>query len=192
MKCAWNMKDSSSGQAYPATHEAFWPEDIFGQGIGWIVLARFKSRGQRVLAGVFLVDVFCLGVKMAIYEQCDTQDYAQRIRDHYWSKFPMVPVDPRVARQLLEQAVQYAQALGFPPHPDYSKAIRAFEGLRAGPGIRQFTFGSQGKPFYRRGPRETEDQARRIVWQLEKRCGPGNYNYFIPLGDPANIGRASA
>ncbi len=184
------MNDSSGAQACSPTHEAFWPEDIFHQGIGWVVVARFKPRGRRVLVGVFLVDVFCLGVKMAIYEKCDAQDYARRIRDHYRSKFPMVPVDPRVARQLAEQAVQYAQAPGFPPHPDYEKATRVFEGLPAERCIRQFTFGQEGKPFYRRGPRETEEQARRIVRQLEMRCGPGNYNYLVMLGDAADINRA--
>ena len=67
------------GQAPASTHEAFWPEDLFRQGIGWIIVARFKSGGRHVLSGVFLVDVFCLGVKMASYEKCEAQDYVQRI-----------------------------------------------------------------------------------------------------------------
>jgi len=183
------MNEAPCGQAPAATHEAFWPEDLFGQGIGWVLVARFRSRG-RVLAGVFLVDVFCLGVKMASYEKCDAQDYGQRIRDHYRSKFPMVPADPCCARQLVEQSVQYAQALGFAPHPDYQKATRVFEGLPAGQRTQRFTFGREGKPFYCRGPRETEEQARRIVCLLEKRCGPGNYDYLVALGDSHDTSRA--
>lgn len=184
------MNDAPSRQAPAATHEAFWPEDLFRQGIGWVLIARFKSAGRRVLAGVFLVDVFCLGVKMASYEKCDAQDYAQRIRDHYRSRFLMVPADPGCARQLVEQAVQYAQALGFAAHPDYKKATRVFEGLPAKQPPQPFAFGRNGKPFYCRGPKETEGHARRILWQLEKRCGPGNYDYLVALGDSRDTGRA--
>ena len=45
----------------PPTFEALWPKDLFEKGIGWVIVARFKSAGQRVETGVFLVDVFCLG-----------------------------------------------------------------------------------------------------------------------------------
>ena len=170
-------------------HEALWPKDLFEQGIGWVIVARFKAAGQRVEAGIFLVDVGCLGIKLAVYESGDRQDYLQRIRGHYETDFPMVPVEPECARQLVEQAAQYAQGLGFAPHPDYKKAARVFGGLNAGQCGRNFTFGREGKPFYCRGPRETEEQARRIVWQLEKRCGTGNYHYLVALGDAQRISR---
>jgi hypothetical protein len=172
------------------THEAFWPEDLFTQGIGWVIVARFKSAGQRVEAGVFLVDVFCLGVKLAFYELCDAADYRQRIRDHYLSSFPMISAEPGCARKLVEQAVQYAQGLGLGPHPDYKQAARVFGGLTVEQCDRKFAFGNQGKPFYKRGPRETEEQARRIVWHLERRCGPGNYDYFVMLGKAEDVTRA--
>jgi hypothetical protein len=178
------------GRPRPPTHEALWPKDLFTQGIGWVVVARFKSAGQRVEAGIFLVDVFCLGVKLAVYELGDAQDYRQRIRDHYRSSFPMIATEPWCARKLVEQAVQYAQGLGLEPHPDYKKAARVFGGLRAEQCNRQFTFGYQGKPFYRRGPRETEERARCIVEHLEQRCGPGNYEYLVRLGEADEINQA--
>ena len=171
-------------------HEALWPTDLFKEGIGWVIIARFKAAGQRVEAGVFLVDVFCLGAKLAIYETCYRQDYLERIKGHYERDFPLVAVEPWCARKLVEQATEYAQRLGFAPHPDYKKTARVFGGLRAEECAQQFTFGYQGKPLYRRGPRETEEQARRIVWHLEKRCGPGNYDYLVALGDAGDITRA--
>jgi hypothetical protein len=174
----------------PLTNEALWPKDLFEQGIGWVIVARFKSAGQRVEAGIFLVDVFCLGVKWAGYESCDRQDYLERIRGHYESKFPMVPVEPDCARKLVEQATEYSRGLGFAPHRDYKKAARVFGGLSAEQCAQHFAFGREGKPFYCRGPRETEEQARRILGQLEKRCGPGNYHYLVGLGDSQDITRA--
>jgi hypothetical protein len=178
-----------SRQAGQPTHEALWPANLFTQGIGWVIIARFKSAAARVQAGVFLIDVYCLGVKLAIYEDCDVDDYRRRICDHYLSNFPMAGTEPCCARKVVEQALQYAQGLGFAPHPDYKKAARVFGGLRAQQCSQKFTFGYKGKPFYRRGPRETEEQARRIVWHLQQRCGSGNFDYLIPLGEAADIDR---
>ena len=183
------MNDAPGARAHPSTHEAFWPTDLFSQGLGWVIIARFKAKGQRVQAGVFLVDVFCLGAKLAVYEDCDRQDYRSRIRDHYQSRFPMVSVEPCCARKLVEQAVQYARSLGLAPHLDYKKAARAFGGVQAAQCAQQFTFGCNGKPFYRRGPRETEAQALRLVRHLERCCGPGNYDYAVLLGEPEDITR---
>jgi hypothetical protein len=184
------MTDHHDLPVRPAAHEAFWPADLFEQGIGWVIVARFKSAGQRVEAGLFLVDAFCLGVKMAIYESTIAQDYRQRIRDHYLSDGLVVPVDPPCARSVVEQAVRYAQGLGFAPHPDYRKAARVFGGVRAELCTRSFTFGHEGKPYYCRGPRETELQAQRIVQHLHTRCGEGNYHFLVGLGDAADIDRS--
>jgi hypothetical protein len=84
------MTDDLSRRAGQPTHEALWPADLFTQGIGWVITARFKLEGARVQAGIFLIDVFCLGAKLAVYEDCDGDDYRRRIRDHYpvfpWSR----------------------------------------------------------------------------------------------------------
>src|SRR5271165_7417884 len=106
---------------------------------------------------------------------------------------------PRCARKLVEQAVQYAQGLGFAPHPDYKKAARVFGGLRAKQCSQKFTFGHEGKPFYRRGPRETEEQARRIVSHLQqldrvpRKCWPCACKRRFSTGsDKRSIGRPSS
>jgi hypothetical protein len=171
------------------THEALWAKDLFEEGIGWVIVARFKSAGQRVEAGIFLLDVWCLGVKLAIYEDCDWQDYLRRIRGHYESAFPMCAAEPGCARKLIEQTTRYAQSLGFAPHADFKKAARVFGGLHAEQCAKTFTFGHEGKPLYCRGPRETEEQARRIVLHLERRCGRGNYHYIVRVDDPDEISR---
>ncbi|MBI3867051.1 MAG: hypothetical protein HY299_00845 [Verrucomicrobia bacterium] len=163
------------------SHEAWWPSDLFVQGIGWVILTRFKSGGRRAETGVFLVDVYCLGAKMAVYEDGSTEGYVSRIRDHYLSEFPMTPADPCCARKLVEQAVRYAQDLGFAPHLDYKKAARVWGGIDPGQCRQVFTFGYAGKPLYRRGPNETEVKALSIVRQLERRCGQGGFDYVIQL-----------
>ena len=183
------MSSNSEQQPGRPTHEALWPADLFTQGIGWVIVARFKAAGQRVEAGIFLVDVFCLGAKLAIYEDCDVADYHQRIRNHYRSKFPMAATEPSCTRKLVEQAVDYAKSFGLAPHPNYKRAARVFGGVSAEQCPERFVFGNEGKPFYRRGPRETEEEARRIVWHLENRCGSGNYDFDVMLGKAEDINR---
>ena len=168
-------------------HEALWPKDLFEQGIGWVIVARFKSAGQRVEAGIFLVDVGCLGVKLAVYESGDRQDYLQRIRGHYESDFPMVSLEPECARQLVEQAAQYAHGLGFAPHPDYKKAARVFGGLNAGQCGRHFTFGREGKPFYCRGPRETEERPGASCGNWNGAVGSWELPLLVALGDARSV-----
>jgi hypothetical protein len=177
------MTKNSEHPNRPPMHEALWPKDLFEKGLGWVIVARFKSAGERVEVGIFLVDVFCLGIKLAVYESCDRLTYLDQIRGHYETDFPMEPVEPACARKLVEKAAEYAQGLGFAPHSDYKKAARVFGGISAEQCTQNFSFGLEGKPFYFRGPRETEEQARRIVWQLEKRCGSGNYEYLVDLED---------
>lgn len=177
------MNEERSRPVPSVTHEAWWPSDLFQQGIGWVIVARFKSGGRRVEAGIFLVDVLCLGVKQAVYEDTDADDYRRRIRDHYAADFPMVAAEPWCARKLIEQVVAYAGRLGFSAHPDLKKASRVFGGLKADQCSLSFVFGREGKPFYFRGPRETEEQARRIVQHLAGRLGEGNFHYLVRLGD---------
>ena len=166
-------------------YEAFWPIDLFEKGIGWVIVARFRSSGQRIETGVFLLDVACLGVKRAVYDDYWTPEtYRIHIVDHYFGQFPMESVAPECARKLVEQAAQYAANLGFSSHPNYKVACRVFGGVRAEDCPREFTFGREGKPFYVSGPNDTEEKSRRIVEQLARRCGDGNFDFIVTL-DPS-------
>jgi len=152
--------------------------------MGSLIVARFKSGGTRVEAGVFLLDVWCLGVKSAFYATFDRDAYVRDFRADYISRFDMVNLEPACARKLVEQARDYALDLGFAPHPDAKQAARVFGGISAAECTSSFTFGHEGKPHYFAGPRATAEQSRRIVLQLAKRCGAGNFHVTLPVGDP--------
>ncbi len=163
----------------PEIIEAIWPTDLFEKGIGWVIIARIKAGGRKAVVEIFLVDVWCLGVKRTLHEVCDPEDYRQRIRNYYLSEYPMEQIPPARARSLVEQAVQYAMAFGLPPAAGYEKASRVFARI---PSLTEhFTFGSEGKPFYISGPNETDAEARRIVEHLARRCGVGNFDYLLEV-----------
>jgi hypothetical protein len=171
------MSSQSLPLAVSVTHEAYWSENMFGAGIGWVIIIRFKAQGRRLEASIFCIDLWCLGVKVAAFEEWDITEYSERI-NALISESP-VKVDPCCARKFVEQGVRYAERLGFQPHPDFKKAARVWGGVKAENCTRQFTFGDGGKPHYFSGPRETTAQSMQIVRQLERNCGQGNFNFTI-------------
>lgn len=90
-------------------------------------------------------------------------------------------LEPYCGRKLVEDSVRYGAHLGFAPHSDLKKASRVFGGIRAGNCAKTYTFGKDGKPFYVSGPNDTEEQSRRIVKHLGRRCGLGKFDYVATL-----------
>jgi hypothetical protein len=163
--------------------EAFCSAELPEVGIGHVIVSRFRWGGELVEAGVFLVDVFCLGVKSAFLRQMSRGDYQGEFLRGFDENTLLKPLAPSCARKLVEGAVAYAAGFGFAPHPDYRKACRVFGGIKAEECPTEFTYGKDGKPLYWQGPRETEARARQILDQLHQRCGEGNYNFVLALGD---------
>lgn len=160
------------------TAEAFVSTELFEKGIGYLTVARFKSNGE-VEVGGFLLDVYCLGVKDALYENLSVADYEQRFLRRIFEVTGKTPIDLPAARKLAEAAVAYAERLGIAPHADYRKARRVFGGINAAESTASFTFGKDGKPFYIQGPHDTHLRRDQILKTLKTRCGPGNYDYIV-------------
>jgi hypothetical protein len=158
--------------------EAFVSSALFELGMGSVILSRFRS-GGRVESGVFLLDVFCLGVKNAMFAQLDVTEYENELLGRYSAPDPLESIEPSCARKLVEDAVRYAAGLGFGPHPDYKKGCRVFGGIDPGACTRQFVFGHEGKPHYVQGPNDSRQRVARILNALEARCGEGNFFYTI-------------
>ena len=157
--------------------EALVPPKLFDLGIGNLVFSRSLPDG-RIALGVFLLDTYCLGVKNAFFRIVSRDEYAQRLRN--WSLTETFrPMQPECFRKLVEGGVAYAQELGFDPHEDYEVARQIFGDVQASACPKHFEYGHDGKPLYVSGPNETAAQVRNIMAQLERRRGPGNFDYVI-------------
>jgi hypothetical protein len=166
-------------------HECLVPESLFETGIGTVIWARRTPQGTIAISA-FIVDVFCLGVKNALFNVVSAQEYESTIKPrlagtHEGQTFQNV--HPACARKLIEGAIGYAQELGFSPHRDYRHAKDMFGDVDADACPTGFTYGHDGKPFYIRGPNESIAQSRRIVDQLQRICGKGNFDYLVVLDD---------
>jgi len=155
--------------------------DLFEFGIGAVVIARFKLSGDAEL-GIFLVDVWCLGVKNAFFARVTPSEF-QIIFDEQFSR-PPIEISPACGRKLIESAVTYAGRLGFPPHRDYRAACRVLGGIDATQCQTVWKFGGQDdKPYYVSGPRDSEVFSDHVMAQLLRVCGEGNFNHNAMIGE---------
>lgn len=166
-------------------HECLVPDASFEHGVASIILARRTPEGM-IAATFFFVDLFCLGVKDVLFEVTSAFDYEYRLKASFMDMNGFQGFEnmhPACARKLIEGAVHYANTLGLPPHPDYRNVKAIFGDIDVEACSTVFTYGQDGKPLYTRGPGESLAKARRIVDQLERVCGAGNYHYLIISDD---------
>jgi hypothetical protein len=150
--------------------------EIWENGIGDLAIARQESEGQLVF-GFFLVDVYCLGVKNAMWRAGTPGDFEELIR-HIEQNQTMRPISPACLVKIVKGAVEYAQSYGFAPHADYRRASMLLEGIDPTTCPQEFTFGFDGRPLYIQGPHESPAEVMAIVDRVQ--LAGGNYTLAFP------------
>ena len=123
-------------------------EEIFSLGMGSLVLARTLPSGL-IGASFFLVDVWSLGVKDALFKVMTREDFEDHMEMASLAQ-PLVDIDPPKARKFLHDAVAYAHSLGFAPARGFVEAEKIFGDIAMADDT--FEFGRDGKPFFVSGP----------------------------------------
>lgn len=158
--------------------EAWRSGGLFELGLGHVVVARFKPSGETE-AGVFLLDVHCLGVKDAFFTRVEGPEYEHRLLEGIFPDGERIQMSPACARKLVEDAVAYTRGLGLEPHADYRKACRVFGGIRAAECGETFTFGDKGKPLYVQGPHDSPAFAKRVIRVLHAKLGQDGFHFVV-------------
>lgn len=166
--------------------DAWISDNVWNDGIGAVLVSR-QLPNTFVAVAVFLVDRYCLGVKNAYADILGRFSYDSKYVRQQRNRFPAQDVEPAKARKLVEDAVAYAQKLGFPPHPDYQTARLIFGDIDASACHETFEFGKNGKPLFIAGPNDTPARSRQIVNTLTRACGPGGFHFLMPVGEHASI-----
>lgn len=157
-------------------HESLVSEDLFERGVGYVIMSRKLVTGE-IAAGVFRVDVFCLGVRKAYTNIMEEQVYKERIRKSGMES-PLVSIHPACCRKLVEQAIDFALSLGFAPHKEYEIAAKIFGNLDAGVCPKKFEFGKNGRPTFIPAPEDSPDRRRKVLELLQSICGPKGFDYI--------------
>lgn len=162
-------------------------DEIFGpNGMGVIFFARQLGDG-RIAMMFLLIDAHCLGVKDAGGRTCTPGEFEQVLEKSRRSS-TFRDASPARARKLTEDAIAYAQSIGFAPHPDYRKVAPLWGDVDPQACEETFTFGLDGKPSYFAGPYDDEARQNSIFRRLCQTVGEGNFHFTI--GGPGMSGES--
>jgi len=167
----WSTGLKIEGQ--PEWHDPATDESIGGLVTALVARRRRHRRGATVC--VYLLDVYCLGVKNVMGPDTMDEQALRRLTDHAFGGYeaPPIPASIELVRELVLGAADYARQLGLAPHPHFEQA-RPHLGPWAGPSA--ITFGHNGKPTYISGP---YDDTNHIIRTLQRVVGPTGFNYTI-------------
>lgn len=158
-----------------------------GSGLVTALVAR-THRHDSVSVCLYLVDVYCLGVKNAIGPQAMHQRKLLAFRDAAYGAYAGEPVPAALdlVQELVFGAVDFARGLGFEPHADFAAAASHLGGW-TGPSA--ITFGRDGKPFYHQGP---YDEAAKVMRTLQRTVGRNAFHFLVeaPLSGYPSLGIA--
>lgn len=143
-----------------------------------VLIARDHTNGNITVCS-YLVDLFCLGVKDSMYLfNVPVHEY-EEFKEKFNSNMEMTEVDYTLAHNIVYAGVEFAEEFGFKPHKDYESVTKfMLEEDTEDIELIEIECGNDGKPLYMRGPFEDDAKARKIIAQLEKNAGSGNYEYI--------------
>lgn len=152
-----------------------WEEEM---GLVQVIVARQQPDGDVCFA-TYLVDKLCLGVKDTFANAGFSRSrYEREVLQGASRRTKMMKCPPELAHQMVYGSIDFAERFGFKPQKDFtlSQLILTPRGELDEP--YQITFGRNGKPLFISGPYDNVD---RILKQLEKTAGPGNFDYLMMI-----------
>lgn len=154
-------------------------------GLAVIVIAR-RQPNSNIVFGNYLVDYYCLGLKNTY---CNAEVAPGEFRRStlprmYENAGQPLEISPALAHEIIYGAMEYADRFGFKPQRDFHDSKQVLDLPGEHPRSGQVEFGKDGKPFYMSGP---YDNADRIIQQLTRTAGVGNFNYLIQVGGDEEV-----
>lgn len=154
-------------------------------GLAVIVIARRQPDGNIVF-GNYLVDYYCLGLKNTY---CNAEVPSGEFRHSMLPRMfenvgPFMEISPALAHEIIYGAIEYARHFGFNPQRDFRDSQYILDQPGVHPYSGRIQFGKDGKPFYISGP---YDNADRVMRQLQRTAGEGNFDYLMQIGGDEEV-----
>lgn len=140
-------------------------------GMAQIIICRQHVNGHLTV-GVYLVDIFCAGVKDTFYYFNEPASYINEI----FSKAPFEreTISYELAHNIIYGAVAYAQDLGIDPDPAFKLTQQILEEDTDDIPLIEIPFGRDGKPVLVLAPNDPRNNY--YLRQLEKNLAPEEYH----------------
>jgi len=147
------------------------------KGMAHIFLSR-KQPNNKLILGVYLVDIFCLGLKNTFCNANLSMEEYQKLKLSLLKETAISSYSPGKAYEIIFGAIEYARRLGFKPQTDFDLSQYVLEELQNSDRDITLEFGKDGKPFYIAGP---DDDSEAIIETLRKNVGEDNFHFIVPL-----------
>jgi hypothetical protein len=140
-------------------------------GICNVVVVRRHKTGNVTYA-LYLVDMYCLGVKdVSYYFNQDAEDY----EDLKYNGPEWITIDYVLAHNIIYGSIEYAEDYGFKPHKDFAIGRFILEEDDDRVELMELEFGLDGKPCYMQGPYDDPVKVKNITATLERTAGKDNF-----------------
>ena len=148
-------------------------------GIANVVIARKHTNGN-ITAAIYLVDIFCLGVKDTMYLfNVSEHEYREKLQPNE-DVNPFSKIEYILAHNIIYAAIEFAGDYGFVPHKDFNSVTKyLLEEDTDDIELIDIECGQDGKPSYFQGEDDNKATVTRIIKQLERTAGKGNFNFTV-------------
>jgi hypothetical protein len=160
--------------------KAYINTDFRENGFACCLIAR-QQGGGKYLIGIYMVDVFCLGVKNSSIKMGLTEQEFQDFTIEYYTSMNMSykEYEANYVQNVIWGAFEYAEELGFAPpnYCDFDITQYILDPIDEIEFV-DIPFGRDGKPFYIAGP---HDNVQKIRNTLTKKVGADGYDFLHPM-----------
>ena len=156
-------------------HECYINSEYKERGLAQILISKKQPSGKYTFV-VFLVDIFCLGLKNTMFNFNFSEEKYKEMTDRLFESEPFIPFDLVEAHNLIYGTIDCAEEIGFKPHKSFALAKYMLDTDLLDDGIEDIELGKDGRIFYITGP---YDDTYRIIRTLEKTVGVGNFEYIV-------------
>jgi hypothetical protein len=140
-------------------------------GMAQIIVYRQHVNGHLTV-GVYLVDIFCAGIKDTFYYFNESASYIHEIFSKALFERDTISYD--LAHNIIYGAVAYAEDLGIDPDPAFKLTQQILEEDTDAIPLIELPFGRNGKPVLVLN--STDPRNNYYLRQLEKNLAPGEYH----------------
>ncbi len=160
-------------------HECYINAEYKERGLAQILISKKQASGKYAYA-IFLLDVYCLGLKNCMYNfNFDDFEYEQ-MKDKLFSSEGFMLLDIVAAHNLIYGTIDAAEEIGFKPHKDFAITEHILNPDLIDDGIDDIELEKDGKILYISGPYDNVD---RILQTLYRTVGEGNFDFMDGFGE---------
>ena len=159
-------------------HECFINDEWEEAREASIIIARKHTNGNFTV-GFFLVDLLCLGVKDAYFDfniiEPDYKETLEKMEEYG----EMKKISYTLAHNIIFSGLEFADDYDFKPHKKFTSTMQYFlEEDTDDIELMVIECGRNNQPMYVKGAYENEAEGDRILAQLERTAGKGNYQFI--------------